>query len=153
MTRSFVIERETDPNESEMKTKIREEMIQKLASEWNEVHQRMEERSWRSEDERSDEADYYAMLADDAADNAEAIALKANPDMSEDELKAVRAKSREDFDKELSEKRNESALRLSVIEELLGELGARMARPYEHWNEDEKYMEYMETRHDNDERY
>ena len=40
--------------------------------------------------------------------------------------------------------------RMVVIEELLSELGARMMRPYEHWNEDERYMEYMETRYDND---
>jgi hypothetical protein len=31
-----------------------------------------------------------------------------------------------------------------VIERHLHELGARMMRPYEHWNEDERYMQYME---------
>lgn len=30
------------------------------------------------------------------------------------------------------------------VEEELAKLGARMMRPYEHWNEDEAYMEYME---------
>jgi hypothetical protein len=40
----------------------------------------------------------------------------------------------------------------AAIEEMLGELGARMMRPYEHWNEDERMMEYLENRHsyDND---
>lgn len=27
---------------------------------------------------------------------------------------------------------------------MLHEQGARMMRPYEHWNEDERYMQYME---------
>lgn len=33
---------------------------------------------------------------------------------------------------------------IEVIETMLHNLGARMMRPYEHWNEDERYMEYME---------
>jgi hypothetical protein len=39
---------------------------------------------------------------------------------------------------------DDTATRMSVVEELLGELGARMARPYEHWNEEEHLMEYAE---------
>ena len=33
---------------------------------------------------------------------------------------------------------------LRTLEEALARLGARMARPYEHWHEEEKLMEYME---------
>lgn len=33
---------------------------------------------------------------------------------------------------------------MAWAEEGLAELGARMMRPYEHWNEDEAYMRYME---------
>lgn len=33
---------------------------------------------------------------------------------------------------------------IEIIERMLHDLGARMMRPYEHWNEDERYMEYME---------
>ena len=33
---------------------------------------------------------------------------------------------------------------IDTLEERLAELGARMARPYEHWNEDERLMEYLE---------
>ena len=36
--------------------------------------------------------------------------------------------------------------KIEVLEKELNELGARMMRPYEHWNEDEKYMQYMENR-------
>lgn len=33
---------------------------------------------------------------------------------------------------------------IQAIEERLSELEARMARPYEHWNEDERLTEYLE---------
>lgn len=33
---------------------------------------------------------------------------------------------------------------IDVIEGMLHALGARMMRPYEHWNEDERYMEWQE---------
>jgi hypothetical protein len=33
---------------------------------------------------------------------------------------------------------------LESIEEMLSDRGARMARPYEHWNEEERFMEYSE---------
>ena len=36
-------------------------------------------------------------------------------------------------------------VKLDVIEGLLSAHGARVMRPYEHWNEDERYMEYMES--------
>jgi hypothetical protein len=35
-------------------------------------------------------------------------------------------------------------VRLEVIEGMLEKYGARMMRPYEHWNEDEAYMAYAE---------
>ena len=39
-------------------------------------------------------------------------------------------------------------LRLEGIEAQLNHFGARMMRRYEHWNEDERYMEYTENRYD-----
>jgi hypothetical protein len=36
------------------------------------------------------------------------------------------------------------ALELELIEDKLAALGARMMRPYEHWNEDERLVEYLE---------
>jgi hypothetical protein len=37
---------------------------------------------------------------------------------------------------------------IRAIENLMAEQGARMMRPYEHWNEDEAYIQYMEERSD-----
>lgn len=58
-----------------------------------------------------------------------------------------------DFEDEEDERRHRAQERiatarhdaqLAAIEGMLEENGARMMRPYEHWNEDERYMQYME---------
>jgi hypothetical protein len=46
------------------------------------------------------------------------------------------------------QRREAREVKLEIIEEMLARLGARMMRPYEHWNEDERYMEYQESRSD-----
>jgi len=38
----------------------------------------------------------------------------------------------------------EHDLEIELIEDKLKAVGARMTRPYEHWNEDERYVEYQE---------
>lgn len=42
------------------------------------------------------------------------------------------------------EQEAERDLEIELVEDKLARLGARMMRPYEHWNEDERLMEYME---------
>ena len=39
----------------------------------------------------------------------------------------------------------EQDLEIELLMDQLQLLGARMMRPYEHWNEDEQYMQYMES--------
>ena len=46
------------------------------------------------------------------------------------------------------EKEAERQLEIEIVEEKLERMGARMMRPYEHWNEDERYMEYQERDRD-----
>jgi hypothetical protein len=41
----------------------------------------------------------------------------------------------------------ERDLEIELCEDKLESVGARMMRPYEHWNEDERYMEYQENRY------
>ena len=157
--RSFVLEDDScfdedgENEESEinqMKAKIRLEMIEKLAREWNEAHTRMEQRSFRCREDRDEEADYHA---DQAADRADAAFCEAEAKgLSEYDCKLAAETAMNAYYDEVKRKESELSLRLTVIEEMLGELGARMARPYEHWNEDEKYMEYMENRYEEDPR-
>lgn len=145
--RGWKMIRESD-DEYDMKKKIREEMINKLASEWNENHQRLEARQFRSQEDIDEESHWiYECLMEKAYD-AETAALEKGA--TEEEAKKIREDAYEAAAEEQRNKENENATRLNVIEELLHELGARMMRPYEHWNEEERYMEYMETRYDNE---
>jgi len=137
-----------DDGEPTLKSKIREEMVQNLASEWNVINRRIEERSWRSRDERLDEDDYHSEMAAENGYDAVSQAEEANPNLSEEEKNKIKQDAIDAYYKQVQAQENEIYLRRDVIEELLADLGARMMRPYEHWNEDERYMEYMENRYD-----
>ena len=58
----------------------------------------------------------------------------------------------EEGERDYRSRQNEVNMRrqakLDIIESLLASHGARVMRPYEHWNEEERYMEYMENRYD-----
>lgn len=147
--RGFVIENNGD--ESDLRMKIRTEMVQKLAAEWNAINNQIERNSWRCQEDIDAEADYHAEMEEEfiAGDLDCAEREKGFP-LTEDEEKQIRKKAREDYRNKVNEQDNEIYVRQDVIEELLSELGARMMRPYEHWNEDERYMEYMENRYNDD---
>ena len=49
-----------------------------------------------------------------------------------------------DYERQQREQQAEHDLEVELVEDKLEQLGARMMRPYEHWNEDESYVEYME---------
>lgn len=55
---------------------------------------------------------------------------------------------RKQHQKEAAIKQTRDDLHMEWLEHQLRTLGARMMRPYEHWNEDERVIEYMETRGD-----
>lgn len=149
--RGFVFEddvQEYDENdELNLKSQIRQEMVQKLAAEWNDLNRKIEERSWRSRDDRCEEDDYHSEMADENAYMALSEAEESNPNLTPEEKEKIKQQATDAYYAEVKKKENEICLRRDVVEELLRDLGARMMRPYEHWNEDEKYMEYMENRY------
>ena len=154
--RAYVIENDShydDLNSDDgmvaLKAKIREEMIGKLAAEWNTINRRIEESSWRSRDDMYEEQDYLAEMSQESVYEAVEEAKDKNPGITKDELREVRQAAEDKFYEEIHKKDQEIYTRKQVIEDLLSELGARMARPYEHWNEMESYMEYQENRYDN----
>jgi hypothetical protein len=53
-----------------------------------------------------------------------------------------------DFEKKRSAIHDDENMEIEIVERMLDEMGARMMRPYEHWNEDELMMEYMENRYE-----
>ena len=133
-----------------MKAKIREEMIIKLAKEWNELDRRVQEDSWRSHEEVCEDQYFLAEMCQESVHEAVEEAKDKNPNITKEELRDIRQEAEDKFYEEISRKDQEICLRKEVIEELLSELGARMARPYEHWNEMESYMEYEDSRYDNE---
>lgn len=61
---------------------------------------------------------------------------------------ALEKKFENEFYQKIREEDRKQLLRKQAVEELLHSLGARMARPYEHWNEEEHIMEYLERDRD-----
>jgi hypothetical protein len=131
--------------------KIREELIQKLVSEWNQINNQIERRSWRDRDERMDAEDFHAEQINELRESAYQHAISKGA--SKEEAEMARQKAEDDYNQARDLEERKPYLRMEVIEQLLGDCGARMARPYEHWNEDEKYMEYMENRYSYEDDY
>ena len=100
--------------------------IKELVSQWNNLHNEEEQRYFAKDDRDDDYEDYLATMEED------------QPGFIAEQ------KAKENVRIELYEKQ------MSTIENMLAERGARMCRPYEHFNEEEKYMEYMETKGDYD---
>jgi hypothetical protein len=155
---SYSDDREPE-DENDLRAKIRREMIDKLASEWNDLNSKLEERSFRSDEDREAEADAMADRAADYAD--EKLGLWVQEQIGQgapfdenvlnkpqrqwpSEVLEQHQKFTDEFYQNDKKHGDDTGLRMQVVEELLGELGARMMRPYEHWNEDERYMEWSE---------
>lgn len=92
--------------------------VELLAGEWNELHTAEERDEWKRLAALEDPD-----LVREPEGEAEAIAWRAR--------RQAQARIRRD--------------RIRAIERELAELGARIMRPYEHWNEDERLMQYLES--------
>lgn len=105
-----------DLTEEEMER--REPLLNDLAAQWSALHDAGEQDGWRRQAMRDgDEYDEY-----EPEDEADAYRVQ--------QLDALRDR--------------QHAAQVEAIEDALESNGARMMRPYEHWNEDERYMQYME---------
>lgn len=97
-----------------------------LATEWSAITSQIEQQGWARQ-ARFEDGDYD------------------EPDCDEEDCSHRNPCS---FCKSITEGKRQSQanieVKLEIIEGLLEKYGARMMRPYEHWNEDERYMEYQE---------
>ena len=134
-------------NESDYKATARREMIEKLAKEWNDINNRIERRSWRSQEDLDEESYFHQERLDDEIDEAKHLALEKNPNLTQEELNEIESQTRNSYYEKINEEESRIFLKQAAVEELLEELGARMMQPYEHWNEEAAYMEYMENRY------
>lgn len=110
-----------------------------LAQWWSQLHDADEQDGWARQRQIEDGDDYgiefprRSWYAPGPEGDAE---YKTDEAACEAELKSY-----EDTRKAKNAMRDEQAL---YIEHRIEELGARMMRPYEHWNEDEAFMAYSE---------
>jgi hypothetical protein len=98
-------------------------LLDALAAQWSQLHDAEEQRGFRRQAAIEDGDDWDVPEPEDEAD---AYRME--------QLDRLRGR--------------QHAAQIDAIEEALAEHGARIMRPYEHWNEDERYMQYMESRYD-----
>jgi len=130
--RSFTFEH---PVDDEMQQLAAESLAQRLTDRWNQIDAELEYKAWQASDEYhvEREADFLESILSDAEDDEAGQA-------------AVDAYLASKTQREMS-----LLLEQETIEGQLSQIGARLMRPYEHWNEEEAYMEYSENRYN--ERY
>jgi hypothetical protein len=126
--RNFTFEH---PIDDELQQSAAESLAQRLTDRWNQIDEELEHKSWQAQD------DYYAEREQDFL---ESILSEAEDD--EAGQAAVNAYLASKAQRELSLR-----LEQETIEGQLAQIGARMMRPYEHWNEEEAYIEYNENRY------
>lgn len=95
-------------------------LCDELARQLTNIRDNAERRQWARQSDAEDGRDYEC---DDETTMSVVTARKR--------VQAMREQAEED-----------------AIEAKLAELGARIMRPYEHWNEDEAYMQYSERDRD-----
>ena len=135
------------------KGEIREKIIAELVNKWNLLHQEIERRSFMSDYEQDDYQDYLASIVEDYTCDALDEYLKKHPETPKSEYNDLIRKFTDEFYEQEKKKEDRIYQEKEVVMELLSDMGVRMMRPYEHWNEDEKYMEYMENRYSYDDDY
>jgi hypothetical protein len=128
--RGWVFEEEADvPEEGEgeepdIQYEIRKQIVEQLVGRWNQLHNAIEHYHWQ---QQAMAEEGYSPYDDFDSDEEVAAYLRRE----QIRIGAMHAEKDE-------------------IESRLHSYGARMMRPYEHWNEDERYMEYMERDRDDD---
>lgn len=94
-----------------------------LARKWSELHNAEEaERFSYSDEDRRERYDAYLSPMDEQEYEATIYWKEVQDDLT----------------------RRARETQYKIIHEELTRLGVRMMRPYEHWNEEERYMQYME---------
>ena len=105
-----------------------------LAAKWSQLHNEDEYRRFARQADYEDGRDYGPEPCEECG------ACIAGDEENCEFIKACE-QARLDLEAERS-------LEIELVEDKLNAMGARMMRPYEHWNEDERYMEYQERDRD-----
>lgn len=140
-------------NEDEERSDVDVRRVSALAQKWNDLHNEMEQEQFRREVMLEDGFADYEPPECPTCEGETLVAL--DPPLGKrhvqcEDLYGIVCPTCEGTGRDLSVEHTEQErvayrqMELEVVEEMLERYGARMMRPYEHWNEDEQYMEWME---------
>ena len=115
-----MISRSWTTDESKELSESERAYLDELMREWSSIQTQIEDEGFRRQADREDGNE---------------------PDFETDE-------ELEEYKQSLRNRGAQRQAKLDVIEGLLAAHGARVMRPYEHWNEDERWMEYQERDRD-----
>ena len=133
--------------EGKIKRDVQEKLIQELVNRWNNLEKLSERRSYIFEDARADYEEDLREMRREAY--AEAYDRAIENGSSEEEAKELGREASSEVVSPVDQADLKDQAEQDAIVSMLRGLGVRLMRPYEHWNEEEHYMEYMENRYNN----
>jgi hypothetical protein len=138
-----------DATEEQTESVSNKAAIDRLSNEASSIYQSIPEVRRRG----YDDDDSYSAEDARAENEAERITDDWREELTEEQLEQVIQLAFEDLKWQDSEKKQAQFGQIEAIEQLMAARGARFMREYEHWNEDEKLMEYLENRYDHEHGY
>lgn len=154
MTRNWTwIDDDAIPEDEEQAEAVSAEADRLIAA-WNDLERQIDDQRYRRQHE--DWADYVGDLIADAGHDAAAEAeTRGEAEGLTGEalaayVDAARVAAETEREEQIRRQERAPALRQRLVEDQLAAIGCRLARPYEHWHEEERLVEWMETRHDYD---
>jgi predicted phage gp36 major capsid-like protein len=116
-------------SDNELEQRAAELLANRLTNRWNEIEEELERKHYQAQDE------YYVDREQDFLES-----ILSDADDPDDGQAAVDAYLASKHQRELS-----LILEQQTIQDQLAAIGARIVRPYEHWNEEESYREFIEN--------
>jgi hypothetical protein len=129
------LDEDSAPDPDSPRGKAIEARASALMQEWSTLHHEAEQEGWSRQSAMEDGDPGYDPRICECTEGA---------DKDPDELCVHDRKALTEMDATEKLRLEGRALRMQLIEAELQGFGARKMRPYEHWNEDERYMAYME---------
>jgi hypothetical protein len=135
---------ETETETDDLLARANKEIIEGLVAQWNQINQQIDRYGW-DEDSRALEHDFYAdQFQESLFEEIDLLEQRLGRKLTSEEKGDLRERVRA----QVEDRQDAHILALhakrDALEQVLATLGARMMRPYEHWNEEESFMQWSE---------
>ena len=144
--RGYVFEIETGEETAEelLLVRAKQEIVKGLVAQWNQIDRQIESYGW-DEHAREMEDDFFAdQFEQQLLEEIDLLEQKLGRKPTREERVELRDKVSAQINERQDAHINGLHAKREALEQVLHQLGARMMRPYEHWNEDERLMHYLE---------